>query len=204
MVIDECVAAFRSRQAPDPQGTTRDREEFAGDRVGRSSTSGRRVFLRHRSSPRGLRTGPRPTRSAVTDWTRTEDRSGSLIFTPGYLVEAVDPGAWLVIDELNRADIDKAIGQFFSVLSGQPAVLPFLDQRGRRIGVSPPGTQSRAPVEVRVPENWRLITTMNERDRGPSLQPVREAFMRRFAVIEVPTPTEDTHWAWILAEKASA
>ena len=44
---------------------------------------------------------------------------------PGLFVEAIESGRWLVIDELNRSNFDRAFGQLFTVLSGSAVVLPF-------------------------------------------------------------------------------
>ena len=38
--------------------------------------------------------------------------------------EAIESGRWLVIDELNRSNFDRAFGQLFTVLSGSSVVLP--------------------------------------------------------------------------------
>ena len=63
----------------------------------------------------------RPTRPSAASSRRPE----GLIFRPGLFVDAIESGRWLVIDELNRSNFDRAFGQLFTVLSGQPVVLPF-------------------------------------------------------------------------------
>ena len=81
-----------------------------------------------------LCTGYLPT-TATTEWTTFETIGGfqptseGLIFRPGMFVDAIESGRWLVIDELNRSNFDRAFGQLFTVLSGQAVVLPF--KRGR-------------------------------------------------------------------------
>src|SRR6267143_7314952 len=75
-------------------------------------------------------TGFLPT-TATTEWTTFETIGGlqptleGLIFRPGMFVDAIESGKWLVVDELNRANFDRAFGQLFTVLSGQAVVLPF-------------------------------------------------------------------------------
>ena len=75
-------------------------------------------------------TGYLPT-TATTEWTTFETIGGlqptpdGLIFRPGLFVEAIEAGRWLVIDELNRSNFDRAFGQLFTVLSGAAVVLPF-------------------------------------------------------------------------------
>ena len=95
----------------------------------------------------------------------------------------------LVIDELNRADIDKAFGQLFTVLSGQPVQLPYTHE-GSEIELSPADDASNTPAahEYVIPESWRLFATLNTYDKT-SLYEMSYAFMRRFAFIRVPAPT---------------
>ncbi|HTO01768.1 MAG TPA: AAA family ATPase, partial [Microthrixaceae bacterium] len=77
-----------------------------------------------------LCTGYQPT-TATSEWTTFETIGGlqptpeGLIFRPGLFVEAIESGKWLVIDELNRSNFDRAFGQLFTVLSGSAVVLPF-------------------------------------------------------------------------------
>lgn len=47
------------------------------------------------------------------------------VFRPGVFLEAIKKGQWLVIDDRNRSQFDKAFGPLFTVLSGQPVTLPF-------------------------------------------------------------------------------
>jgi len=57
--------------------------------------------------------------------------SRRLTFSPGIITRAILDGQWLVIDEINRTDIDKAIGPFFSILSNQEVMLPFINSSGQ-------------------------------------------------------------------------
>ncbi len=143
-----------------------------------------------------LCTGYQPT-TATSEWTTFETIGGlqptpeGLIFRPGLFVEAIETGRWLVIDELNRSNFDRAFGQLFTVLSGSAVVLPF--RRSGQIkpislvphGVEPPD-QTDA---IRVPASWRIIATMNAMDKH-LLFDMSYALMRRFAFIEVGTPPE--------------
>jgi len=105
----------------------------------------------------------------------------------------------LVIDELNRADIDKAFGQLFTVLSGQPVQLPYTVD-GTEITLSPASTKINTPEthEYVIPKSWRLFATLNTYDKT-SLYEMSYAFMRRFAFIRVPAPTLPTDRAELTA-----
>lgn len=99
----------------------------------------------------------------------------------------------LVIDEINRSDIDKSFGQLFTALSGQRVQLPFEADNGEEIEILP-GDHGRAtenPDENQyvIPESWRILATMNTYDKT-SLYEMSYAFMRRFAFIRVEAPDE--------------
>jgi MoxR-like ATPase len=149
--------------------------------------------------------------TASADWTTFDTVGGyvpteqqTLQFRSGIFLQAICNGEWLVIDEINRAEIDKAFGELFSVLSGQQVDLPY------KVGA--------APVRVLAPKsrnlqdwvpnygaglsgydyvihpNWRIIGTMNVYDKS-SLFNMSFAFMRRFAFIDVDLPDEETYEA---------
>lgn len=142
-------------------------------------------------------TGYLPT-TATTEWTTFETIGGlqptpdGLIYRPGLFVEALETGRWLVIDELNRSNFDRAFGQLFTVLSGSPVVLPF-KRKGQPdpISIVPQGVEAPEQTDViRVPSNWRIVATMNVFDKN-LLFDMSYALMRRFAFIEVPTPSDE-------------
>ena len=107
---------------------------------------------------------------------------------------------WLIIDEINRSDIDKAFGQLFSVLSGDSTELPYeRDRTVELVSVSEQATDDDLvdilsnPDAFPVTPSWRLIATMNTYDKT-SLYEMSYAFMRRFNFIHVGVPpltTED-------------
>lgn len=116
---------------------------------------------------------------------------GQIQFVPGILLQHF----WrpTVIDELNRAPIDKVLGPLFSVLAGDSTQLQY------RVNPSEPSSAfyeihgysavSQAPNRFQAGPNWRLICTMNTIDRS-SLGQFSYALARRFAWIEVPTPND--------------
>src|SRR5437763_13297700 len=144
-------------------------------------------------------TGDLPT-TATTEWTTFETIGGlqptaeGLIFRPGMFVDAIESGKWLVVDELNRANFDRAFGQLFTVLSGQAVVLPF-KRRGNShpISLVPPGVDvPPGPDPIRVPATWRIVATMNVFDKNLLFE-MSFALMRRFAFIEVVPPDEQAY-----------
>lgn len=141
-------------------------------------------------------TGYLPT-TATSEWTTFETIGGlqptadGLIYRPGLFVDAIESGRWLVIDEMNRSNFDRAFGQLFTVLSGSSVVLPF-KRKGQPnpLSIVPPGEEPPEKTDViRVPANWRIIGTMNVFDKN-LLFDMSYALMRRFAFIEVGTPPD--------------
>ena len=141
--------------------------------------------------------------TATSDWStfdtvggyKPED-DGSLEFKPGHILRRFKDNEKdlkneaLVIDEINRANIDKAFGQLFTVLSGQKVQLPFTKgEAGKEVEVVPGGDFEK-PVEDHefvVPESWRILATMNTYDKT-SLYEMSYAFMRRFSFIRIEAP----------------
>ena len=132
---------------------------------------------------------------AVDDADTTESE---LSFTPGIVLNRLKPRNKLagiqrnepvVIDELNRADIDKAFGQLFTLLSGQTVSLPYsIDGDEIELLTEEQRTESPDSHEFVVPASWRILATMNTYDKA-SLYEMSYAFMRRFVFIRVGAPT---------------
>lgn len=120
------------------------------------------------------------------------DSPEGMVFHPGVFLQAIHSGQWLVIDELNRADFDRAFGPLFTVLAHQPVILPY-----RRAGhtapisIVPAGAEAPAHTDaLAVPRHWRIVATINDFDRA-SLHRMSHALMRRFAFIEVPSAPDE-------------
>jgi MoxR-like ATPase/predicted RNA-binding protein with PUA-like domain len=144
--------------------------------------------------------------TATADWTTYETigglkptRNGELAFAPGHFLEAVERNQWLVIDELNRSNFDRAFGQLFTVLSGQAVQLPYeREEQAGRLVLAPQGRPVAAGADViRIPESWRVIATMNVFDKSLLFE-MSFALMRRFAFIEVPSPPDPVFASLIL------
>jgi len=84
---------------------------------------------------------------------------------------------WLIIDELNRCKIDRAFGEFFTVLSGvcdQPLNLPHQFDHNK---------------ELHVPKRYRIVGTMNSQDKT-FVNSFSQAFARRFNFVLVDIPRD--------------
>lgn len=142
--------------------------------------------------------------TATADWSTFNTIGGyrptvddRLRFHPGvflqrFQTEDGEPkNEWLVIDEINRADIDKAFGSLFSAIVGDSVQTPFREE-DHPVEILGSNNESRSIHSSRyyVPENWRMIATMNTYDKN-SLYEMSYAFMRRFAFIHVDPPARD-------------
>lgn len=142
--------------------------------------------------------------TAMSDWSSYDtiggykpDSGGSLYFEEGIFLSSVKDkkkqrrNQWLIIDEINRADIDKAFGPFLSALSGDNVELGLKDRQNRNIElVLEENFEEDTEFEENqyvVPKDWRIIGTMNTFDKT-SLYEMSYAFMRRFAFIPVSIP----------------
>jgi MoxR-like ATPase len=131
--------------------------------------------------------------TATPEWSSQEtvgeyvDSPEGLVFHPGVFLEAIGNARWLVIDELNRADFDRAFGPLFTVLANQPVILPYKRAgHPEPIAIVPAGAPTPPGTDpISVPRHWRIIATMNEFDKE-TLHRLSYALMRRFAFIEVP------------------
>ena len=137
--------------------------------------------------------------TATDDWSTFDtiggympdpNEGGKLKFHEGIVLKSIKQNKWIIIDELNRADIDKAFGQLFTVLSGKDVELQF-ETNGQAIKINHyNGKKSYyddSSSTYYIGRNWRIVGTMNSFDKN-SLFAFSYAFMRRFAFIEISIP----------------
>ncbi len=147
--------------------------------------------------------------TATSDWStydtiggylpNKDPEAGALEFNTGLFLKCIancknqKNNKWLIIDELNRADIDKAFGALFSVIAGDRTEIPYYasDQdaiNGKNIIIRYASKQDEYNnQEYVMTKNWRIIATMNTYDKA-ALYEMSYAFMRRFAFISVGIP----------------
>lgn len=158
------------------------------------------------------------TTTATADWSTFETVGGyipgeattdKLLFSPGQVLRCFKKddrqrNDLLIIDEINRSDIDKSFGQLFTLLSGQAVQLPFTIE-GEEVEVAPADRADEGSDSHRyvMPSSWRIFATMNSYDKT-SLYEMSYAFMRRFAFVHVGVPDGETtdDWASLVEEYA--
>jgi MoxR-like ATPase len=79
---------------------------------------------------------------------------------------------WVIIDEINRADLDRALGEFFTLLD--------VEYRNKPIKIM---IDEKTNIDIYVPYAFRVLGTLNSYDRA-LLYKLGYALRRRFAVID--------------------
>ncbi|GED59944.1 AAA family ATPase [Brevibacillus formosus] len=142
--------------------------------------------------------------TAVADWSTFDtiggympDKEGKLVFQEGVFLRSIRENNWLIIDEINRAEVDKAFGHYFTVLSGKDVTLQYkTDTVSGEKNITIRHTESKGSfyedktATYYIGRNWRIIATMNTYDKN-SLFMLSYAFMRRFAFVYIPAPTKE-------------
>ena len=117
--------------------------------------------------------------------------NGNIQFVPGVLLHKFDRP--LIIDELNRCDIDKVIGPLFTVLSEQKSTLPYRtvvgDADSPAYVILPQPKPNAAPHEFAPKSGWRIIATINSIDKA-ALYQMSFALTRRFSWIYLDIPND--------------
>lgn len=128
---------------------------------------------------------------------------GELRFRQGHVLEAIRQQRWLVLDEANRADMDKIFGGLLTWLSERsvnlgPAStaadacavqLAWSDRpQGEVINLDGLERGSGDPVQFRAGRDWRLLGTYNAQDAHRVFR-FGQALARRF--VQVPLPPLD-------------
>jgi MoxR-like ATPase len=97
--------------------------------------------------------------TAGADWAAAEGAA--------HVLRAAERQRWLIVDEIDRADLDRAFGSLSGFLAGLPIESPSEER------------------ELTAPEAWRLIATAEGETRASG------ALTRRFARIELQAPSDE-------------
>lgn len=134
----------------------------------------------------------------------TVDDDGHLRFSPGHVLEAIAEDQWLVLDEANRADLDRIFGGLLTWLSGKEVMVGRVspDPRSSPIiltwGTKPESVvvgeerlraegSSNEPIYYVAGTDWRLIGTYNAVDAQRVFR-FGQALGRRFSHVPVSAP----------------
>jgi MoxR-like ATPase len=122
------------------------------------------------------------------------DEAGYLRWANGLLLDALGEGRWLVLDETNRADLDKIMGPLLTWLSdqdvevgrtkphgGDPIVLGWSSDHACVADNAVDGH----PTRYLAGSDWRLLGTYNPQDAQRVFR-MGQALSRRFVVIPIP------------------
>ncbi|MGC8983501.1 MAG: AAA family ATPase, partial [Desulfurococcaceae archaeon] len=126
-----------------------------------------------------------PVETGNPEWTPYDSIGGTTLsgFKQGFITRAI-LNCWknlaergrplfLILDEINRANVDLAFGKFFTLLDVSHRKEPILE--AYEAGVS---------EDIYVPYSFRVLATMNSYDRA-LLYKLGYALLRRFALVEM-------------------
>jgi len=127
------------------------------------------------------------------------DADAALVWSNGLLLNAIAEQRWLVLDETNRADLDKIMGPLLTWLSGQEVEVGRTTPHGGspvELGwttdplcvADTPDPDTGQSTRFLAGQNWRLLGTYNPQDAQRVFR-MGQALSRRFVVIPVPSLT---------------
>jgi len=125
---------------------------------------------------------------ATAEWTSRQIIGGVNIdgvFQKGKVTVAAEQGKWLLIDEFNRADINKAFGEMFLAIESYE--IPLSEEQGKayaRVSI-PKGQHS-----ITIPKNFRMVCTMNDFDKNLLLTELSFGLITRFAFVDIKPDTD--------------
>jgi DNA polymerase III delta prime subunit len=130
--------------------------------------------------------------------------NGELEFSRGHLLTAIHEDRWLVLDEINRADMDRIFGGLFSWLSDTPVVVGYTSAASTRMpiwldwGAETSCESHNLVLDPHNPQaprycagsDWRLIGTYNAVDAQRVFR-FGHALGRRFVRVPMPPPSTE-------------
>jgi len=123
------------------------------------------------------------------------DENAHLRWANGLLLDSLAENRWLVLDETNRADLDKIMGPLLTWLSGQDVEVGRTRAHGGapvRLGwgdaaasIADEPDDDGNPTRFLAGADWRLLGTYNPQDAQRVFR-MGQALSRRFVVVPVP------------------
>jgi len=113
---------------------------------------------------------------ASAEWSRFEVIGGIDLnneFQKGFVTKAALENKWLLIDEFNRADMNKAFGEMFLAIEY------------KTIQLRPQESKALAQDSITINPNFRMICTMNDFDKNLLLTELSYGLISRFAFVSV-------------------
>jgi MoxR-like ATPase/predicted RNA-binding protein len=118
---------------------------------------------------------------ASDEWSRFDVIGGLNLdnkFQEGWITKAIREKKWLLIDEFNRANMNKAFGEMF------------LGLEYNKIDLKPSEAKVYENRSIEIPKNFRMICTMNDFDKNLLLSELSYGLISRFAFVSI-TPDTD-------------
>ena len=124
------------------------------------------------------------------EWTRRSTIGGmnpaSTKFESGHITAAAEEGRWLLIDEFNRADINKAFGEMFLAIESKKITLSPEEEKAR--------VAEGKTGKIKIPPEFRIIGTMNDFDKNLLLTELSYGLITRFVFVDIK-PDDNTEQA---------
>jgi MoxR-like ATPase len=113
---------------------------------------------------------------ASDEWGRNETIGGLNLdnqFKEGWITRSVNTNKWLLIDEFNRANMNKAFGEMFLAIEY------------KTITLRPQESEQYGKEKIDIPKDFRMICTMNDFDKNLLLTELSYGLTSRFAVVGI-------------------
>ena len=118
---------------------------------------------------------------ASDEWSRFEVIGGITLsnkFQEGWITKAIIDKKWLLIDEFNRANMNKAFGEMFLAIEYY------------QIQLRPSESELYNNSVIEIPQSFRMICTMNDFDKNLLLSELSYGLISRFAFVSITPDTK--------------